>query len=674
MQFVLLDDVHSHRDTPSSRLYTHPQQHWAAYDADQLDTTLKAIEDGLQEGLHLVVLFSYELGYLLGQSPKTFLERSGKAGSASVSTHGVKHDRSWISAYGFKEVAHLNAHEVDAFLAKHIAEQPPRERHAGVVDLRHDIDEKEFHSAIATIHDHIRAGDVYQVNYTFRLHGRYYGHPIALYQRLRERQPTAFRALVHTDHETVLSLSPELFLRHHNGKLVAQPMKGTWNKADRQPTITPDEKNRAENLMIVDLLRNDLGRISKVGSVKVPQLYQLEDIGSLVQMTSTIESQLIEGLGLKEILAATFPCGSVTGAPKQMAMQVIHGLERSPRGLYCGGIGWFDPPQVKAAPLPGYSRPASSTSSNSTSESRIGDFAMSVAIRTLALNTNDQSFVMGIGSGITIDSDPVAEWQECLAKGRFLSELPAEVGLIETMRCADGAISHRQAHIERLMRSAVRLGIPCGGVAVTHGRERLPQQDLNASIEQAIDHALSGLGSEPHRIRVELMPDGRVSVTTGALLTIAEPVAVFWAHAILSADNCRVRAGDVIASDKTTAREHYDAAWQEAERRGGFDALFINDRGEVTEGGRTSVFAKVNGQWCTPPLDSGVLPGVMRGQVLADPQWNAKEVQLRPADLERCEELVVVNALRGVLRAQLMPVTSPLTNSTGGSGITKTFG
>lgn len=299
---------------------------------------------------------------------------------------------------------------------------------------------------------------------------------------------------------------------------------------------------------------------------------------------------------------------------------------------------------------------------------------MSVAIRTLALNTAEQSFVMGIGSGITIDSDPVSEWQECLAKGQFLSGLPAGVGLIETMRYEDGAIPHRQAHIDRLMRSATRLSIPCGGVAVTHVGESLPQRDLNALLEQAIDHAISGLGNEPHRVRVEVTPDGRVSITTSALPAIAEPVTVFWAHAILSAENHCVRAGDAIASDKTTAREHYDAAWQEAERRGGFDALFINDRGEVTEGGRTSVFAKINGRWCTPTLDSGVLPGVMRAHILADTEWNANEVRLRPADLERCEELVVVNALRGVLRARLMPATSPPPDPNAGGGTTKASG
>jgi len=612
MQFVLLDDAHSHRDTPSSRLYTDLHDHWIAHNPETVGPTLGAIERGLNAGLYMVVLFSYELGGLLLDQPKA------QDYAETPSDHSGAVNRPLISAYAFKHVTHLDGDGVDSFLRAQIQQVPPHRQHAGVADLTLDIDEDGFRAAIGAIHEHIRAGDVYQVNYTFRLHGRYYGHPIALYQRLRARQPTAFRALVHTDHETVLSLSPELFLRHDQGRLVARPMKGTWNKNTEARAITPDEKNRAENLMIVDLLRNDLGRISEVGSVKVPELYQLEDIGSLVQMTSTIESRLKTSVGLKEVLAATFPCGSVTGAPKQMAMQVIRELEGSPRGLYCGGIGWVDPPAPK--------------------HSGMGDFAMSVAIRTLELDDADQSFVMGIGSGITIDSDAKAEWDECLSKSRFLSELSPSVGLIETMRLECGAVHLREQHIERLLRSADRLGIPIN-------RER---------ISAAIDQEIQGLGAQGvFRLRMEVQPGGDIVMSSGPVALLTEPVTVFWAEDILPTELSSVHSSDTIVANKTTARGHYDSAWREAERRGGFDALFVNEQGEVTEGGRTSLFAKIDGRWCTPPLSSGVLPGVMRAQLLADPEWNALETVMSPEQIRHAEALVVVNALRGVLRARL---------------------
>ena len=375
--------------------------------------------------------------------------------------------------------------------------------------------------------------------------------------------------------------------------------------------------------MIVDLLRNDLGRISEPGSVTVPALFEVNRHGNVLQMTSTVQAKARPQLSMVEILRAVFPCGSVTGAPKKRSMEIIQDLEDSPRNWYCGALGWFDPN---------------------------GDFALSVPIRTLQVQRDSDSstaqFVLGVGAGITIDSDPIAEYEECQIKAAFLSSLPSGVGLFETIRfhAEDGVkrIALYREHLDRLSHSAKALRIPL---------------DINAAsalLEQSAIHLPT---RSAYRVRLNLSRLGELSISSAVLDDLPSSVQVFWAHEILegATHSLRMQSNNPLLLHKTTQRNVYDLAWQKAVSLGGFDALFINERGELTEGGRTSIFVRPpnSGEWLTPPLSAGVLPGVMRAAILHDPSLKAREANLTIEDVISANEIMLSNALRGMIKAHL---------------------
>jgi len=591
--FVLLDDCDADAGAPRSRLYTRHAGTLSCATADAFPSLLQDLQQALHAGRHAVVLFAYELG---------------------AAMHGIAPqagDTPLAQALLFEDCARLSAAQVEAWLDEQAAGP------AGVADVRADTHEAQFHAALTRIHDYIAAGDTYQVNYTYRLRFDAYGSPHALYRRLRGRQPVPYGALIGLpDGDAVLSLSPELFVRNDGGMLTVRPMKGTAPAGDARQdaeaahALAHDAKSRAENLMIVDLLRNDLGRVAQTGSVAVGKLFDVQRYGSVLQMTSTVQARLREDAMLPALFEALYPCGSITGAPKRRTMQIIRELETSPRGTYTGAIGWFDP-----APA-----------------DRIGDFCLSVPIRTLRLQPPDGAVrrgEMGVGAGIVHDSVAAREYEECRLKAAFLTGLPAEFALFETMYAtrADGC-RHLDRHLRRLAASARYFGFRCD------------EQALQAVLAQAC----TALGDGPHRMRLALTPDGAIDVQRGALQALALPVRVQLATQ-------PTRAGDLFLRHKTTVRDAYDAAWRAAERQGAFDQLFFNEDGRLTEGGRSNVFVRLDGNWHTPPLADGVLPGVMRAVLLDDPGWKARERSLTLADLRRAEEIVVCNALRGVLPA-----------------------
>lgn len=592
--YALLDDATAGGSEPRSRLYTGHLRTLCCRDSSGLPALLADMEAALRQGQHAVALLDYEIGAQM----QGVAAREGQQPAVRILL--------------FDRCERLSAQQAGDWLARH--DRLPGI--AGIAAVEADTDEAAFNAAISRIHEYISAGDTYQVNYSLRLRFDAWGDPLTLYRRLRERQPVPYGALIALpDGTTVLSLSPELFIRCADGLLTARPMKGTAAatgdaQADalRAQALAGDPKNRAENLMIVDLLRNDLGRVAEFGSMQVSDMFHVERYNSVLQMTSTVQARLRPGASLAEVICALYPCGSITGAPKRRTMQIIRELERSPRGLYTGAIGWFDDG---------------------------GDFCLSVPIRTLALQAPSRDGVrrgeLGIGAGIVHDSEARDEYAECLLKARFLTGLPQDFELFETMHATRAGVRHLDRHLDRIFGSALYFGFS------------LDEAALRTRVRQACD----ALGDGVHRMRLSLRQGGDCTVQTAPLAPLTTPVNVFIAPRPCSSPKPMLR-------HKTGMRADYDAGWRGAESRGGFDMLYFNERGELTEGGRSNVFLKLDGGWYTPPVSAGLLPGVMRAVLLEDPSWQARERSLSRDDLLRAEAIVVCNALRGALPARLV--------------------
>ncbi|KWE32503.1 chorismate-binding protein [Burkholderia territorii] len=629
--FALLDDCDSTASARSSRLYSGFVRERVCTDPARLDELDAAVMQDLRDGLHAVVVGDYEFGRNLeraqpGHAPLRFLL--------------------------YARCERLSRDEVDAWLAQQDGGGEPTI--AGVAHVAKSVSRDAFDAAIAAVHDALRAGDSYQINYTYRLNFDMFGTPLALYRRLRTRQPVRYGALIALPDGTwVVSCSPELFVEKHGDVLRARPMKGTAPRsadprddAAAAAFLASDPKNRAENVMIVDLLRNDVSRIARTGTVRVPALFSVEPYVSVWQMTSTVEAGWRDGTTFAQMLRALFPCGSITGAPKHKTMELIDAIESTPRGLYTGAIGWLDAPRNRA----------SADVASRGDAGGCGDFCLSVAIRTLTLEAVDaegaatiatrdaataaagrRRGTMGVGAGIVLDSVAADEYAECELKARFLTDADPGFQLFETTAAtrADG-IRHLERHLARLRRSADAFGF------------RLDADALRREIDA---HCAALDGDGPYRMKLALAKDGAVDITAAPLKPLpAGPVGVMLASAHGFAPT---RTDDALLVHKTTRRAEYDRAWQAAEALGGFDMLFVNERGEVTEGGRSNLFVKLDGRWVTPPLSSGVLPGVMRGVLLDDRTFGAEERIVTLDDLARADALLLTNALRGALDAVL---------------------
>ena len=612
--FALLDDCQSAEAAPTSRLYQDHARTHRCEDPAQLEAVWAQVEADQRAGLHAVLLADYEWG-----------ARMLEAGHGRWSPEALGGRVPALQVLMFRSLQRLSQAGVEAWLAA--AEGQAEPAPAGIAGLSSRVDRGRFDADFALIQERLRAGDTYQVNYTLGLDFEAYGDPLALYRRLRVRQPVAYGALLALgEGRHVLSLSPELFVRHggegEDRRLLAQPMKGTAARGGglpAAPAMAADRKTRAENVMIVDLLRNDLGRVAEAGSVSVPALFTEESLPTLAQLTSTVVARPRADLRFPEFLRALFPCGSITGAPKHRTMELIAELEQAPRGPYCGALGWVDAPG--SAPL--------------------GPFCLSVAIRTLDLQLPPgpapvRRGRLGVGAGIVLGSEAAAEYQEVALKATFLTGLDPGLALLETLlREPAGQIPHLDLHLTRLAGSAAALGFAC---------------DLAALRTELLEAAATLPPRLPGVLRLTLAKDGHRTVSTRPLEPpwgdAASPVTVGLAREPLAMD-------PILARHKTTWRPQYDAALAEARDRGWFDLLFLNATGELVEGARTSVFLKRDGRWLTPPLSLGALPGIQRGLLLADPAWNAWEAALTLQDLREAEALVVCNALRGPLRAQL---------------------
>lgn len=589
--FALFDDAVSGR---AKRYQNHVESRF--FRPEELDALDGALQSGWQKGLHAVLFADYGFGL-----PLTGVE-SERGGN--------------LALHWFADCADTDA---ASWLARHSDGIP-----AGISTPQSSVSEADYLDRIRQIHKAIRRGDTYQINYTTRLHLQAYGNPVSLYRRLR--QPVPYAVLSHLpDAEGqsawTLCFSPELFLNiASDGTISTEPMKGTapilgdGQDERRAAELQADPKNRAENVMIVDLLRNDLGKIAQIGKVCVPEPFKVSRFGSVWQMTSTIQAQALPDTSFADILRAAFPCGSITGAPKKMSMQIIESLEAEPRGLYTGSIGYLNP-----------------------SSGGLGfEGAFNVVIRTLSLTPLSDGIyqgVYGVGSGIVIDSDPAAEYRECGWKARFLNELRPDFSIFETLRVENRQCALLNRHLCRLKAAAQALNLP-----------------LPDGCENQIKQYIADLPDGAFRVKALLASDG-ISLSRAVLNRLTDKQRVIISPTILPAQNYLRRF-------KTTHRALFDQAWQTAETQGAFDSLFFNSDGILLEGGRSNVFVKHRGQWLTPSLDLDILNGIMRQAVLDEPQKYLQtnqviETHITQKTLQEAEEIRLSNALRGVFAAAL---------------------
>ena len=483
-----------------------------------------------------------------------------------------------------------------------------------------DVEAPEYHRCIGVIRDAIRDGAVYQVNYTLRLKASFAGDPLALHRRLCAAQGPSYSAYLDLGRFNILSASPELFFERSGSTITCRPMKGTarrgrWKEEDEEAgaRLLASEKDRAENAMIVDLVRNDLGRISEIGSVRARDVFKLEAYRTVHQMTSTVESTLREGNTLLDLFRGVFPCGSVTGAPKIASTGFITDLERAPRGVYCGAIGYVEPG---------------------------GDCIFNVPIRTVVVDRERGEAEYGVGGGITWDSSPEEEYAEVMAKAEILKAEWPEFSLLETFRSdrpAEGPSPVRlTAHLERMEASAAYFGF------------RFSASEVETAIERALTEAENARTQPgtPDSWRIRALSDeqGRVSVEVSACdPEPAAPRSVRFASRPVSSD-------DPFLFHKTTHRVAYES--RAAEHPDLFDVLLVNEDGHVTEFTRGNLVAEIDGSEWTPPRACGLLAGIFRGELLAE--GRIQERLLTPTQVRGASHLWLINSVREWVEVRLV--------------------
>jgi para-aminobenzoate synthetase/4-amino-4-deoxychorismate lyase len=587
--FVLLDNS-TGRGSPTL-LFTEPIEIISAWTPEEVPEAMARLEAGTAAGHHAAGFFAYELGYLFEPKIRGLLPE------------GRNVPLLWFGLYNAPR--EMTEPEVDHWLATHT-----RSGSYQFTSVTCAWDQAEYEKRFSAVQDKIRAGDIYQLNLTFKARFRLEGSPLTFYRDMRQRQRVAYAGIVDTGEVTVLSASPELFIEKHDSVVSTRPMKGTAPRAgtpeadaEARRILSTDIKQRAENLMIVDLMRNDLGRIAELGSVSVTDLFTVETYRTLHQMTSGVRATLKKGVGLADLVRAIFPPGSVIGAPKIRAMELIRDYETEPRGVYCGAIGTISPG---------------------------GAALFNVVIRTPVI-FRDGRGEMGIGSGVVYDSVGAKEYAECLLKMKFLTDPPKPFELIETLLYNGGeGFWLLEGHLKRLAASAAYFGYA------------YDEQKVRA----ALDGAVAGRSGERLRVRLLLAEDGKASVTV-AQQPATTPDAVM--RFVIS--DTRLDSTNAFLFHKTTRRELYDREWQHyADTVKSDEVLYLNERGELAEGSRTNVFIERGGELLTPSLSSGLLPGVLRSELLRT--GKAKEAVLTLEDVSRADAVYVGNSVRGLVKAE----------------------
>jgi para-aminobenzoate synthetase/4-amino-4-deoxychorismate lyase len=588
---VLLETSRFDPDNRNSYLFLDPIRIITANHLDEVAGLFSQIEKAMAEGLHVAGYLSYECGYAFETS---FVGETLKLDGLPLAWFGIyssplafDHTKGCFNGSAPLQATPQNSKDTCSAIA-------------GPVAL--EIGKEEYCAKILEIKERIAAGDTYQVNFTDKISFVPPASTAATFTALAKQQPVAYSAFINAADHHILSFSPELFFRVDDRNIVTRPMKGTMSRGldaveDAQAALRlqNDEKNRSEHVMIVDLLRNDLGRICTTGSIQVNDLFSVERYETLLQMTSTVSGNLREGIGYGDIFQSLFPSGSITGAPKIQTMRIIRELERTPRGVYTGAIGYISPR---------------------------GTAAFNVAIRTLVMK--DGKAQMGVGGGIVADSDPADEYRECLLKAAFLTRTHHDFQLIETMLWEKDFFL-LSLHLDRLESSASYFNFV------------FDRQTVLARLQELSNSFADG---KSYRVRLLLSEDGNLTVESVELH--AEPYA---GSICLSQE--RTSSIDIFMRHKTTLREIYDRGFAEARAAGFDEVIFQNEKGEVTEGAISNVFIERSGRLLTPPLACGVLAGVYRRHLL-ETNATAEERILTVEDLKTADAVFLCNSVRGL--------------------------
>lgn len=577
-------DFASSLDDPQLALRAHfhsPVEILVAHQIEEVKPLLEKLDVFAKQGFWCVGYMRYE---------------AAPAFDKAFIVHAKQNSQSPLAYFGVFKEPHSIGQALDS-------QQP---NHPYQVRWDETIAKPDFEHCMQQIHHAIAAGDFYQVNYTSNMHGEMTGDSASLFKAMHQAQPNAYAAFIQNEYEEVLSVSPELFFQLNQGHILVRPMKGTAARGlDAQDDelkkkqLRQSAKEQAENVMIVDLIRNDLSRIAKPHSVKVNQLFNIQTLPTLFQMVSDVEADLQDNLGLADVMQALFPCGSITGAPKVMAMKMIHQIEPEERGVYCGTVGVIRPG---------------------------GDATFNVAIRTVTLQQNRAQ--CGIGSGITFDASSTGEWQEWRHKRAFLERSSQSFSLLETMRFYQGQIHQKERHLNRMQEAATHFGFVFNRPII---EQQLQQESIN-------------WGQQTKRVRLLLDKTGQLKIEAYELTASPEVAQVVWANSAFEmADSEFVRY-------KTTHRGHYD--YYTPKHATIFDTLLYNSHGEITEFTRGNVALFIDGVWYTPPLSCGLLNGIER-QVLLE-KGSLKERKLYRQDLDQAQGMAFMNSLRGWVMAQLV--------------------
>ena len=552
-----------------------PEQVIVAHKVDEVIPAIRKIESMQNEGYFLAGWISYE------------------AATAFDKRHRVltNNDFPLVLMMASKEVKEINLKDLNGYERSHICHS-----------LSPHINQQEYEESCSKVLDYIFEGDIYQANYSFRCDAKLNCHPFEMFQKLENEHPVPYSIYVETDDWQIISQSPELFLNKSGQKISSMPMKGTAKReftyADDENSrrkLSEDRKSRAENVMIVDLMRNDISRICKLESVKVPELFRSTRYHSLHQLTSTVEGELKDGINLVDIFKATFPAGSITGAPKIRSMEIISELEKDGRRLYTGSAGIF---------LPG------------------GDFILNVCIRTLLCQNQDA--LLGIGSGIVADSAQTLEWEECLLKSRFLNPKRRHTEVFETMLW-NGHIHYFEDHINRLQDSCEYFLIPFDRTKVL----------------EKLNESLFNLKSKDfHRVRLAVKIDGSIDLKIARLDCKGwekEPLKVKLSEKSTDSQS-------PYQYHKTDYRELYNEEFSQALKEGFDEVIFLNEKGKLSEGAISNIFIQLNGQWYTPPISAGILNGTWRKNLIEVIEATEKPLTLN--DLKKADDIIIGNSVR----------------------------